>query len=336
MDAIDTYPQTPPRRRPSLLCRVVLAALGFLVMGAIASGLAAQDARLVFATGKLELSPERPLTRGAVTLPVDQLVGVAAGWAIVEIPHATCESIGEGSSKAAKERWILGPGAIHTVRASAQPCKISSERRLQQVMAGLETCGSSCAFSVTVVAEGVTAASGEASETRFLELLQASPLAAAGPRHTDALGLETAVIQARGTSLCERYAASAVAQQVENVSKSCGLAGSGWSDDPAVHLSWCRGAGGDDEAVLERRRTSRRRVLDRCRPRSLNPECGEFAAAAAALQDGNLWQGCGLEGSDWNADFDHHYAWCTTAQNRELSSQVLALRRAKVEGCRRR
>ena len=74
-------------------------------------------------------------------------------------------------------------------------------------------------------------------------------------------------------------------------------------------------------------------MLDRCRPRAMSPECADYAAQAAALQDGNLWHACGFEARDWSADYDHHYSWCTTAENREQREQVLGVRQAKVAAC---
>lgn len=291
----------------------------------------AQPAHLVFAAGKVELSPTKTLTRTAVSLPTDQLVGVApGGWAIVETRHDACQGRGDGPSMPAKHRWILGPGAIHTVDGNTAPCEVSSERRLRQVFDGLATCSSDCAYTVTVASDG----DGLATEALFLELLQASRLAKVEPRDTDGLGLTEKVASA-APSLCERYAASAVAQQVENVTKGCGMSGSGWSDEPAGHIRFCEQVG-KKQAELERRRASRRRVLERCSPRSLSPECAEYAAGAAALQDGNLFYGCGFEGRDWSADFDTHYEWCTTATNRELRLQVLGLRQAKVKACAER
>lgn len=294
----------------------------------LAATLSAQPAHLIFVAGNVELSPPQTLTRTAVSLPTEQLVGVASGWAIVETRHDACEGRGDGSPGPAKQRWILGPGAIHTVDAVAGPCQVSSDRRLRQIFDGLASCGSDCAFTVTVASGG---GAGAATEALFLELLQTSPLAKAKPRPTDALGLTETVVS-KAPSICERYAASAVAQQVENVTKGCGMSGSGWSDEPAGHLRFCEQVE-RRRADLERRRASRRRVLERCSPRSLSPECAEYAAGAAALQDGNLWHGCGFEGRDWNADFDTHYEWCTTATNRDLRLQVLGVRQAKVAAC---
>lgn len=298
---------------------------------------AQESTQLVFAAGKVELSPvltwtgQRPLD-----LPPEQLVGTADnGWVVLQRARDGCVDTSGRVWPQAKERWLLGPGSIHTVSRDGGPCKVSSERRLRQIFANLADCGSGCELSLTVVTGSEAEGTGWASEALFDRLLAESPLMGVRPRHVEALSLQEKV-SVRSADLCRRYAESAVAQQLENESKGCGLSGSGWSADLQAHTTWCRQGDNHKASNLERRRASRRRILDQCRPRATSPECAELAATAAALQDENLWLGCGLEGPGWNADFSQHYDHCTSDGRLERLPQLLDQRRSALEACRQR
>lgn len=298
-----------------------------------------QTPRLVFAAGKVELSPVSAWTgKRPLSLATEQLVGTGDdGWAVLATPRSACADASGRIWPKVEERWLIGPGTIHTVGSGRSECKVSSERRLQQIFANLGDCASACQHSVTVVVGGdaAEASVGLATETLFNRLLGASKLATVRPRHVDALPLEAAAV-VRAADLCQRYADSALAQQMENESKGCGLAGSGWSDDGQEHLQWCRQ--GDNRQVknLERRRASRRRILDQCRPRATSPECAELAAAAAALQDDNLWFGCGLGGTAWNADYRVHYDRCTSGGQLDHLPALVEQQRQALSACQQR
>lgn len=316
---------------------VLLAAMLLLILVFTTPPVAAQTPgmSLVYAVGNVELSPPQSLTANrALPLSEDQLIGTAAnGWAILEARHAECKDASGKSWPAAKKHWIVGPSSIFTVEAQRGSCEISSKRRLEQIFANLESCQGSCIRTVTVIDDEVPLLGNVATESLFRELLGASSIPKIRPRHVDAMGLGD-VSPSGQKSLCQRYADSAVSQFVENSSKGCGLSGSGWSEDPKVHLQWCAESNNGQLKNLERRRDSRRRILQRCRPRAKSAECIEYAAAAAQLQDDNLWSNCGFEGRGWNSNFDVHYDWCTSGDNLGRLQQVLDERRTKIAGCR--
>ncbi len=319
----------------------------WLTISAATASLAQESNRVVFAAGNVELSPVLTWTgKRPLGVAPQQLIGTGdSGWVVLERPRTDCPDAYGRIWAQVKERRLLGPRTIHTVGEGGGACKVSSERRLQQIFANLGECASGCEHMVTVAVgpaavdptlrSDPTKVAGLATEALFDSLLAASSLTAVRPRHVEALLPKDAA--APGASdLCQRYAASAAAQHLENQSKGCGLSGSGWSADPQEHLSWCRQ--GDNRRVsnLERRRTSRRRILDQCRPRATSHQCAELAAAVAALQDENLWLGCGLEGADWNADFAKHYDRCTRGGKLEHLPQMLERQRSALGACKQR
>lgn len=288
---------------------------------------------LAFAAGSVELLPDRELEHSRSSkMDPGHLVGTAAGsWAILERHHGPCVDAEGRNWPRASERWILGPNTVFTVETRRSACRVSSNRRLEQIFAQLADCRENCSWTVTLAAGNT--ADGLATEAGFLELLRASHLSEVRPRAVDIYSVDPRPQDTRKTP-CHRYADSAVAQFLENTSKGCGLSDSGWSDNRGEHLKWCLVSAEGKMDSLERRRDSRRRILDRCQPRVKSPECAEYAAAASRLQDDNLWWGCAFNERHWTADFSVHYDRCTALEDREELVADLEARRSKIEACR--
>lgn len=73
-------------------------------------------------------------------------------------------------------------------------------------------------------------------------------------------------------STCRAYARSAVAQQRENLQRSCGFSGPAWNADEDYHFSWCTHGGNKQRAPEEQRR--RAASLAKCGPKA--PLDGDF------------------------------------------------------------
>ena len=119
-------------------------------------------------------------------------------------------------------------------------------------------------------------------------------------------------IAGSGTTDCELYAITAVAQERQNRERGCGFVGPGWNPDDRSHRTWCRRQSPD---VLAAQTNSRGVDLERClagRETAVgrNDRCTTYAATAVLQAQLNQRRGCGHAGPRWTADFLLHYHWC--------------------------
>jgi hypothetical protein len=108
---------------------------------------------------------------------------------------------------------------------------------------------------------------------------------------------------AAGIGVCEAYVAEsmAAAQKVRDLQCGYDLDHPQWSQDPEVHLRWCRAS--RDESVDEEN-INRRAGVSNCQT------CRAYSDQALAAADVNEKLGCGFTGPRWSTDPNVHFGWC--------------------------
>jgi hypothetical protein len=92
---------------------------------------------------------------------------------------------------------------------------------------------------------------------------------------------------------CGAYAATAAAQNDQNIMLACGFTGPRWNSDLSGHLKWCETATMVDLTAEDNARKS---MLAQCanKPKQDQQACQGYAKAAVEHQIANKSQGCGL------------------------------------------
>ena len=135
---------------------------------------------------------------------------------------------------------------------------------------------------------------------------------------------------------CRTYAQRAVAQQQENINRSCGYTGARWHSNYSTHYNWCFANAGRIKRVKQED-MQRKLALMECRQRGTKwDSCAEYARKAVAQQQENKRLGCGYWGFAWHEDYKGHYNWCQRARNWEEVRRETNNRAAELSKCRRR
>ncbi len=111
---------------------------------------------------------------------------------------------------------------------------------------------------------------------------------------------------------CSAYAATAAAQNDQNVMMGCGFTGPRWNSDLSGHLQWCETA---TMAGLTSEDNARKSMLAQCaqKPKQDQQACQAYAKAAVEHQIANKSQRCGFSGGAWSEDYAGHFDWCLKA-----------------------
>ena len=130
---------------------------------------------------------------------------------------------------------------------------------------------------------------------------------------------------------CSAYAATAVAQNDQNVMQGCGFAGPRWSSELKGHLQWCETA---TMADLTNEDRARKDMLAQCaeKPKQDQQACQAYAKAAVEHQIANKTQGCGFAGGAWSENYASHFEWCLKASPEIRGSEGNA-RYQQLLGC---
>jgi hypothetical protein len=138
---------------------------------------------------------------------------------------------------------------------------------------------------------------------------------------------QTNIVSAADHAFCVRYADGAVAQYRELTKLKCADPNkpARWSENWQGHYGWCRSA---RESSSNSETRARADAISECK------RCHSFAGGAVASQQANIKLGCGLTGSRWSLDFEHHRRWCLRA--RRSSQEAEDRNRARqLDACRR-
>ena len=138
---------------------------------------------------------------------------------------------------------------------------------------------------------------------------------------------------------CSAYAATAAAQNDQNVMQQCGFTGPRWSSDHSAHFKWCETV---TMADLTAEDNARRSMLAQCaeKPKQNQQACQTYAKAAVEHQLANKSQGCGFSGGAWSENYAAHFDWCLKAapdgalrkETRVTSSFLGVLRHRSLRG----
>lgn len=130
---------------------------------------------------------------------------------------------------------------------------------------------------------------------------------------------------------CSAYAATAVAQNDQNMMQKCGFAGPRWSNDFNGHAKWCETA---TMADLTSEDKARKSMLAQCaeKPKQDQQACQPYAKAAVEHQVANTSQGCGFAGGAWSENYAAHFDWCLKASPEARATEGNA-RYQQLLGC---
>ena len=70
-----------------------------------------------------------------------------------------------------------------------------------------------------------------------------NPARKVGPKHRLRITAKVTAAQQAKQLACSNYAAAAVGQEKENLSRQCGFSGGRWSADYNAHFNWCMSVG---------------------------------------------------------------------------------------------
>jgi hypothetical protein len=132
---------------------------------------------------------------------------------------------------------------------------------------------------------------------------------------------------------CDAYAGAAVAQNQQNITMGCGLAGGRWSADFNGHRNWCLSAGVKMES-LTAEDTARQNALAQCaaKPAENQQACQTYANRAVMAAGAAAQRSCGFQGGSWITDYGPHFDWCLTAPQSSRDQQD-QMRAAQLQGC---
>ncbi|HFC04107.1 MAG TPA: hypothetical protein ENJ55_00260 [Rhizobiales bacterium] len=162
----------------------------------------------------------------------------------------------------------------------------------------------------------------------------------------------TSVAEAGSPAKCGRYAATAVAQQAQNIRNGCGFAGFEWHSNQNAHFTWCLAVGGNARRSGTR---MRRRALASCARNQgagnnggwqgnggqaqpaggSRAACDAYAKQAVRANRTSEALVCGNRGSRWQNNYNRHYRWCRGATRAQRNAETRA-RNAAVQRCSRR
>ncbi len=113
---------------------------------------------------------------------------------------------------------------------------------------------------------------------------------------------------------CDSYAKNAVAQYDKARRAECGLGGKRWHQSYRIHYQWCLKV---DPWDIRNEGEVRAHALKRCLTQAGTGTegkiaCDHYARLASEQTRSNRKQNCGLKGRRWQANYDRHYAWCST------------------------
>ncbi len=139
------------------------------------------------------------------------------------------------------------------------------------------------------------------SDTSGADLKRALPLPGRGDR-------QTGPVKSIKRS-CNEYAATAVAQNKENINKTCGFKGPGWNSNYQGHFNWCMH--GENLKHADRENSKRQAELDKC------DKCTPYAKNAIAQRNEAEKLGCEFINSLnstlpglWAQYINYHYNDC--------------------------
>lgn len=126
------------------------------------------------------------------------------------------------------------------------------------------------------------------------------------------IAVPNSALRAKEELNCSAYAATAVAQNDQNVMQQCGFAGLRWSNDLSAHFKWCETV---TMADLTAEDNARKSMLAQCaeKPKQDQQACQTYAKAAVEHQLANRSQGCGFSGGAWSENYAAHFDWCLKA-----------------------
>lgn len=156
---------------------------------------------------------------------------------------------------------------------------------------------------------------------------------------TSAMALTTATFAMDKQTLCKGYANSAISQQKENETRSCGLSGPEWSSNYDYHYKWCMHGNNSSIDNLNRGRSLRRGALQRtpsCAGHQASEfSCETYAKSAVSSNDDNMFYGCGFTDDKWSSDYMYHYKWCSHGDNYlKFAGKGSGARKIALEKCR--
>ena len=130
---------------------------------------------------------------------------------------------------------------------------------------------------------------------------------------------------------CSAYAATAAAQNDQNVMLQCGFTGPRWSSDHSGHFKWCETVTMTDLTAED---NARRSMLAECtqKPKQDQAACQTYARAAVEHQVANRSQGCGFSGGAWSENYAGHFDWCLKVAPEARASEGNA-RYQQLLGC---
>ena len=145
------------------------------------------------------------------------------------------------------------------------------------------------------------------------------------------LALPRGALIAKENLNCSAYAATAAAQNDQNVMLACGFTGARWNSDPSGHFKWCETA---TMADLTNEDKARKSMLAQCaqKPKQEQQACQTYAKAAVEHQIANKSQGCGFSGGAWSENYAGHFDWCLKAGPEARASEGNA-RYQQLLGC---
>lgn len=163
--------------------------------------------------------------------------------------------------------------------------------------------------------------------------LQDPPARAEAPERLETMEGQL-TIAGSGTTDCELYAITAVAQERQNREGGCRFVGPAWNPDARSHRTWCERQSPD---VLAAETRTRGIDLERClagRETAVgrNERCTTYSATAVLQAELNERRRCGHAGARWSTDFLFHYHWCER-QSPAIPDAETAERRRLLTGC---
>ena len=167
----------------------------------------------------------------------------------------------------------------------------------------------------------------------FTKRIIFSTIQLAGPLAIAALMQPAPPALADANLNCDAYAATAVADNEQNKTFSCGLSGPAWSGDFNAHRAWCL-QDATKMANLTAEDKARKAALAQCaqKPAQAQQACQGYADQAVKQAKEATVMKCGFSGGRWAADYAGHFNWCLSANEGARAGEVKA-RTDQLFGC---